>query len=55
MASAVLGYALPERLGRLMPFYVPAYFCAINYGALLGVLNFITGRRHVVWQPVSRG
>ena len=55
MASAVLGYALPERLGRLMPFYVPAYFCAINYGALLGFLNFITGRRHVVWQPVSRG
>ena len=55
MASAVLGYALPERLGQLMPFYVPAYFCAINYGALLGVLNFITGRRHIVWQPVSRG
>ena len=55
MALAVLGYMLPERLGRLMPFYVPAYFCAINYGVLLGVLNFIIGRRHIVWQPVSRG
>ena len=55
LALAVLGYALPERLGRLMPFYLPAYFCAINYGALLGFLSFLTGRRHIVWQPVSRG
>ena len=55
LALAVLGYALPERLGRLLPFYLPAYFCAINYGALLGFLSFLTGRRHIVWQPVSRG
>ena len=55
LAMAALGYALPDRLGRLLPFYVPAYFCAINCGALLGFLNFITGRRHIGWQPVSRG
>ena len=51
---AALGNLLPERLGRLLPFYVPAYFCATNFGALLGLLNFLTGRRHSTWQPVSR-
>jgi cellulose synthase/poly-beta-1,6-N-acetylglucosamine synthase-like glycosyltransferase len=52
--AAIMGNALPERLGRLWPFYVPAYFCATNFGALLGLVNFLTGRRHSVWQPVSR-
>lgn len=52
--TAALGNALPERLGRRLPFYVPAYFCAINFGALLGLVNFLTGRRHSIWQPVSR-
>ena len=51
---AVLGNMLPERLSRLFPFYVPAYFCAINVGALLGLLHFLTGRRDRVWQPVGR-
>ena len=51
---AVLGNVLPGRLSRLFPFYVPAYFCAINVGALLGLLHFLTGRRDRVWQPVGR-
>ena len=51
---AALGNILPERLGRLFPFYVPAYFCAINLGALLGLVHFLTGRRDRVWQPVGR-
>ncbi len=50
----VLGYLFPQRLGRLLPFYVPAYFCATNLGALLGFLNFLAGRRPSVWQPVGR-
>ncbi len=53
-ALAVLGNILPERLSRLFPFYVPAYFCAINFGALLGLVHFLTGRRDRIWQPVSR-
>jgi hypothetical protein len=51
---AALGNILPGRLSRLFPFYVPAYFCAINFGALLGLVHFLTGRRDRIWQPVSR-
>ena len=48
---AALGLLLPERLGRCWLFYVPAYFTATNWGTLLGLLSFLTGRRHRVWQP----
>ena len=48
---AALGLLLPERLGQYWLFYVPAYFTATNWGTLLGLLSFLTGRRHRVWQP----
>ena len=48
---AALGLLLPERLGRYWLFYVPTYFTATNLGTLLGLLSFIMGRRHRVWQP----
>ena len=48
---AALGLLLPERLGRCWLFYVPAYFTATNWGTLLGLLSFVTGRRPRVWQP----
>jgi hypothetical protein len=32
-------------------FYIPAYFCAINAGALLGLWGFLTGQRYAAWQP----
>ena len=48
---AALGLLLPEWLGRCWLFYVPAYFTATNWGTLLGLLSFLTGRRHRVWQP----
>ena len=48
---AALGLLLPERLGRCWLFYVPAYFTATNLGTLLGLLSFLMGRHHRVWQP----
>lgn len=51
---ALLGNLLPAHLGRLALFYIPAHFVAINAGALLGLLRFISGRRYRIWQPTSR-
>ncbi|MCE2449178.1 MAG: glycosyltransferase family 2 protein [Candidatus Latescibacteria bacterium] len=48
---AALGLLLPEWFGRYWLFYVPAYFTATNWGTLLGLLSFLMGRRHRVWQP----
>ena len=51
---ALLGNIFASSLGRVALFYVPAHFCAINAGALLGFLSFISGRRYRVWKPTSR-
>lgn len=51
---AVLGNLAPGSLGRLGLFYIPAYFCAINLGALVGLWHFVSGNRFRVWQPISR-
>ena len=51
---AALGALFPSGPGRLGLFYVPAYFCAINLGALLGVLGALGGQRHTVWQTLAR-
>ena len=49
-----MGGLFPAGPGRLSLFYVPAYFCAINIGALLGLLGALRGQRHTVWKPVAR-
>ena len=53
-ALALLGGLFPRGCGRLGLFYLPAYFCAINIGALLGLLGALRGERHTVWKPVTR-
>ncbi len=53
-ALAILGNIFASSLGRVALFYVPAHFCAINAGALLGFLSFLSGRRYRVWKPTSR-
>lgn len=51
---ALAGNLWPARLGRIGLFYIPAHFCAINLGALVGLGKFLGGNRYTVWQPVSR-
>ena len=51
----LLGNVEQRYLGRLIVLYLPAYFCATNLGALLGLWSFMTRRKHTVWQPMSRG
>ncbi len=51
---ALLGYLFQNRVGRIALLYIPAYFCAINLGALVGIWNFLVGKRYQAWQPIGR-
>jgi cellulose synthase/poly-beta-1,6-N-acetylglucosamine synthase-like glycosyltransferase len=53
-ALALVGNLAPGSLGRIGLFYIPAYFCAINFGALVGLWRFVSGERFKVWQPINR-
>ena len=51
---ALGGSIMPRTVGKYALFYIPAHFCAMNIGAFLGLLRFLTGRRYRAWQPMSR-
>jgi hypothetical protein len=43
--------ALGRRLGTLAS--LPYYFCLGSYGTLLGLIDFLTGKRVVKWEPLK--
>lgn len=51
---ALVGWMFPRSAGCIGLFYVPAYFCAINYGALRGLIAALAGQRHSVWKTMAR-
>ena len=48
-AIAMIGY-LNSSLRNNSLIYFPMYFCAINLAALLGLINYYTGRQGVRWE-----
>ena len=37
---------------RWKPLGIPLYFCTLNAAAMLGAIDLLRGKKHVVWQPV---
>jgi len=37
---------------RWKPLGLPLYFCTLNAAAVLGAIDLLRGKKHVVWQPV---
>lgn len=50
---ALLGARLQKRGERLLLFYVPYYFCVVNFAALRGALRFLRGERVQVWDKAA--
>ncbi len=46
---AVLGWVLRNQTSAL-PVYLPYYFTAVNWGALLGLWRFLAGKQSAAWQ-----
>lgn len=47
---ALLTLVFPvHRMSRLLG--VPLYFCTVNAAAIAGLLQYVRGKRHVVWSP----
>ena len=49
---ALAGWAQAQRAAVPKIFYVPYYFCLINYASLLGILSYYRGRTFTTWQTV---
>lgn len=53
--TALTGYLLEARKIRFKPFFVPYYFCMMNYAVYLGFWRIVTGRQSVLWERAKRG
>ena len=52
--AAICGWLL-EQLGvKIKLFYIPMYFCLMNYAVYAGALRLLRRRQSVVWEKVQR-
>lgn len=54
-AAALAGYLLEKRKMKIKAFFVPYYFCLMNYSMYAGFVRLVRGRQSVLWERVRRG
>ena len=52
--AAIAGYILENRKIRFKPFFVPYYFCVMNYAVLAGLKRFLSGKQQGAWDKAKR-
>ena len=52
---AFLGYILEKQKLKFKAFFVPYYFCVMNYAMYKGFFRFIGGKQSVLWERAKRG
>lgn len=51
---ALLGWLLEARQIKVKIFFIPYYFCMMNYAVVKGILRFIKGRQSAIWEKAKR-
>ncbi len=52
--AALAGYLLERRELRMKAFFVPYYFCLMNYSMYAGFFRLVRGRQSVLWERAKR-
>lgn len=52
--AALAGWAFEQRKLRLKAFFVPYYFCLMNWAMYAGLLRLLRGRQSVLWEKAKR-
>ena len=51
---AILGLILEKRQLRVKLFFIPYYFCVMNYAALAGLKRYLGNQQSAVWEKAKR-
>jgi poly-beta-1,6-N-acetyl-D-glucosamine synthase len=51
---AILGYLFERKQLKIKAFFIPYYFCLMNYGMYRGFFRLVSGRQSVVWEKSKR-
>jgi cellulose synthase/poly-beta-1,6-N-acetylglucosamine synthase-like glycosyltransferase len=53
-AAAALGWMLETKKVKIKAFFVPYYFCLMNWAMYAGFIRLIQGKQSVVWEKAKR-
>jgi cellulose synthase/poly-beta-1,6-N-acetylglucosamine synthase-like glycosyltransferase len=53
--SACLGWLLEKKQMKIKAFFVPYYFCVMNYAMYRGFFRYLAGKQSVLWERAKRG
>lgn len=53
-ATALAGYLFQKKQFLLRLFFLPYYFCLMNYGMIEGMLRYFFGNQPVTWEKAAR-
>ncbi len=51
---ALIGFLLEKRKLKIKAFFVPYYFCVMNYAVYRGFMRFVSGSQSVLWERAKR-
>lgn len=51
---ALLGYLLRDKKVSIKGFFVPYYFCVMNFSVYAGLIRYLKGKQSVVWEKSQR-
>jgi len=52
--AAIIGVVLERKALKIKAFFVPYYFCVMNYAVYRGFARFVKGSQSVVWERAKR-
>jgi biofilm PGA synthesis N-glycosyltransferase PgaC len=52
--AAISGWILEERHIKVKIFFIPYYFCMMNYAVIMGIIRFAAGKQSVIWEKAKR-
>jgi len=51
---AILGWIMEERHIKIKIFFIPYYFCMMNYAVVMGIIRFSKGKQSAIWEKAKR-
>jgi biofilm PGA synthesis N-glycosyltransferase PgaC len=51
---AVSGWIMEERHIKIKVFFIPYYFCMMNYAVIMGIGRYLWGKQSAIWEKAKR-
>lgn len=51
---AIIGWIMEEKHIKVKVFFIPYYFCMMNYAVLMGIRRFALGKQSAIWEKAKR-